>query len=77
MIESALDQAFDAFRIEAESLAETAKVLDREQMRRAVEALPIKADFVGKNVPTSKREAIAVRFTETDGRDEVVLQEME
>ena len=39
MIENALNQAFDAFRIEAESLAETAKVLDREQMRRAVEAL--------------------------------------
>ena len=39
MIESALDQAFDAFRIEAESLAETAKVLDREQMRLAVVAL--------------------------------------
>ncbi len=39
MIESALDQAFDSFRIEAESLAETAKVLDREEMQRAVEAL--------------------------------------
>ena len=39
MIENALDQAFDAFRIEAESLAETAKVLDRDQLRRAVVAL--------------------------------------
>lgn len=39
MIENSLNQAFDAFRIEAESLAETAKVLDREQMRRAVIAL--------------------------------------
>ena len=39
MMESALNQAFDTFRIEAESLAETAKVLDREEMRRAVEAL--------------------------------------
>ena len=39
MMESALNQAFDAFRIEAESLAETAKVLDREEMRKAVEAL--------------------------------------
>ena len=39
--------------------------------------LPIKADFVGKNVPTSRREAIAVRFVETDGADQVVLQEME
>ena len=39
MMESSLNQAFDAFRIEAESLAETAKVLDREEMRKAVEAL--------------------------------------
>ena len=39
MMESSLNQAFDAFRIEAESLAETAKVLDREQMKKAVEAL--------------------------------------
>lgn len=39
MMESALNQAFDAFRIEAESLLETAKVLDREEMRRAVEVL--------------------------------------
>ena len=46
MIESALDQAFDAFRIEAESLAETAKVLDREQMRLAVVALA-KAERIG------------------------------
>ncbi|MBO5207080.1 MAG: SIS domain-containing protein [Clostridia bacterium] len=38
-MESALNQAFDAFRIEAESLLETAKVLDREEMRRAVEVL--------------------------------------
>ncbi len=39
MMESALNQAFDAFRTEAESLLETAKVLDREEMRRAVEVL--------------------------------------
>ena len=39
MMESALDQAFASFAIEAESLAETAKVLDREEMRRAVIAL--------------------------------------
>ena len=39
MIESALNQAYDAFRIEAESLLETAKVLDREEMKKAVIAL--------------------------------------
>jgi pyrimidine operon attenuation protein/uracil phosphoribosyltransferase len=35
--------------------------------------LPIRADYVGKNVPTSSDEEIAVRLIETDGRDEVVL----
>ena len=39
MMEGALNQAFDAFAIEAESIMETAKVLDREEMRKAVEAL--------------------------------------
>jgi len=39
MIEGALNQAFDAFRIEAESILETAKVLDRDEMRKAVEAI--------------------------------------
>ncbi len=38
-MENSLNYAFDTFRIEAESLAETAKVLDREEVRRAVEAL--------------------------------------
>jgi pyrimidine operon attenuation protein/uracil phosphoribosyltransferase len=36
--------------------------------------LPIKADFVGKNVPTSARERIDVRFQEEGGNDEVALQ---
>ncbi|MBI3997947.1 MAG: bifunctional pyr operon transcriptional regulator/uracil phosphoribosyltransferase PyrR [Armatimonadetes bacterium] len=37
--------------------------------------LPIRPDYVGKNVPTSAREHVAVRLVETDGRDEVVIQE--
>jgi pyrimidine operon attenuation protein/uracil phosphoribosyltransferase len=36
--------------------------------------LPIKADYVGKNVPTSRRESIQVRLQEVDGHDEVVIQ---
>ncbi len=36
--------------------------------------LPIKADFIGKNVPTSMRERIEVRFQEEGGKDEVTLQ---
>ena len=35
--------------------------------------LPIRADYVGKNVPTSLGERIHVRLAETDGIDEVVL----
>ena len=35
--------------------------------------LPIRADYVGKNVPTSLNEEIEVRVSETDGADEVVL----
>lgn len=35
--------------------------------------LPIRADYVGKNVPTSLAEHIQVRLVETDGVDEVLL----
>jgi pyrimidine operon attenuation protein/uracil phosphoribosyltransferase len=35
--------------------------------------LPIRPDYVGKNVPTARQEEVAVRLAETDGRDEVVL----
>jgi len=35
--------------------------------------LPIRADHVGKNVPTSLRESVRVRLTETDGADEVLI----
>ena len=39
MINNAIEQGFDTFRIEAESLLETAKVLDRGEFTRAVEVL--------------------------------------
>ena len=35
--------------------------------------LPIRADFVGKNVPTSKGEDVEVRIIEVDGVDEVII----
>ncbi len=35
--------------------------------------LPIRADFVGKNIPSSKTEEIKVLLTETDGMDEVFI----
>lgn len=36
---------------------------------------PIKPDFVGKNIPTSKNEVVAVRLMETDGENAVLLFE--
>jgi pyrimidine operon attenuation protein/uracil phosphoribosyltransferase len=36
--------------------------------------LPIKADFVGKNVPTAPAESVRVKIAETEGDDQVVLQ---
>jgi pyrimidine operon attenuation protein / uracil phosphoribosyltransferase len=35
--------------------------------------LPIRADYVGKNLPTSRIEQVEVRLKETDGSDEVVI----
>ncbi len=37
--------------------------------------LPIKADYVGKNVPTSLKETVTVRLAETDGADEVSVNQ--
>ena len=36
--------------------------------------LPIKADYVGKNLPTASEESVQVRLIEIDGEDEVVLE---
>ena len=36
--------------------------------------LPIRADYVGKNIPTSRREQVQVRLAESDGVDEVVIE---
>jgi pyrimidine operon attenuation protein/uracil phosphoribosyltransferase len=36
--------------------------------------LPIKADFIGKNLPTSVTEKVIVRFKEQDQTDEVVIE---
>ena len=35
--------------------------------------LPIKANYVGKNTPSSRHEQIKVRLKEIDGRDEVII----
>jgi pyrimidine operon attenuation protein/uracil phosphoribosyltransferase len=35
--------------------------------------MPIRADYVGKNIPSARHEDIRVRLVETDGRDEVAI----
>ena len=37
--------------------------------------LPIRADYVGKNIPTAQNETVEVRLEEVDGKDEVVIVE--
>jgi len=39
--------------------------------------LPIRADYIGKNVPTSKKELIHVKMSEIDGEDGVVIMEIQ
>ena len=36
--------------------------------------LPIKADYVGKNLPTASSQSVQVHLTEIDGHDEVEIQ---
>jgi pyrimidine operon attenuation protein/uracil phosphoribosyltransferase len=66
---AALDALIDLGRPKAIQLA---VIVDRGHRE-----LPIRADYVGKNVPTSKREIIGVRVQEIDGEDCVVIKEME
>jgi pyrimidine operon attenuation protein/uracil phosphoribosyltransferase len=35
--------------------------------------MPIREDYVGKNIPSARHEDIQVRLVETDGRDEVAI----
>ncbi|MCK4809892.1 MAG: bifunctional pyr operon transcriptional regulator/uracil phosphoribosyltransferase PyrR [Candidatus Omnitrophica bacterium] len=42
---------------------------------RGYRELPIRADFVGKNIPTSKNELVELRLEEIDKNDEVVILE--
>jgi pyrimidine operon attenuation protein/uracil phosphoribosyltransferase len=36
--------------------------------------LPIRADYVGKNLPTSRHQQVQVRIVELDGVDDVILE---
>ena len=64
-VRAALDELIDFGRPRAIQLV---VIVDRGHRE-----LPIKADYVGKNLPTSRAESVSVRLAETDGCDEVVI----
>lgn len=66
-IRAALDALIDFGR---PSAIELVVLVDRGHRE-----LPIKADYVGKNVPTSLSESVQVRLEEVEGLDEVVIQD--
>lgn len=66
-VRAALDALIDLGRPEGIQLA---VLIDRGHRE-----LPIRPDYVGKNLPTSSREHVAVRLQEIDGVDEVVIEE--
>jgi pyrimidine operon attenuation protein/uracil phosphoribosyltransferase len=68
-VRAAMDAIIDFGRPRAIQLA---VVIDRGHRE-----LPIRADYVGKNVPTSRRETIGVKLAELDGVDSVVINEVE
>lgn len=64
-VRAALDALMDLGRPRSVQLA---VLIDRGHRE-----LPIRADYVGKNLPTAAHESVQVRLRERDGRDEVVL----
>ena len=65
-VRAALDALKDLGRPRAVQLA---VLVDRGHRE-----LPIRADYVGKNIPTSQAEQVKVLLAEIDGRDEVLLR---
>jgi pyrimidine operon attenuation protein/uracil phosphoribosyltransferase len=66
-VRAALDALIDLGRPQAIQLV---VLVDRGHRE-----LPIKADYVGKNLPTSRGESVQVRLEEVDGDDEVVIND--
>ncbi len=67
-IRAAMDALVDFGRPQAIRLA---VLVDRGHRE-----LPIRADHVGKNVPTSREESVRVRLEETDGEDAVEIERL-
>lgn len=68
-IRAALDALIDMGRPKVIQLA---VLVDRGHRE-----LPIRADYVGKNVPTAGKEVVSVQISAVDGQDQVVLKEMQ
>jgi pyrimidine operon attenuation protein/uracil phosphoribosyltransferase len=68
-IRAALDAIIDLGR---PKMVQLAILIDRGHRE-----LPIRPDYIGKNLPTSRREVVAVRMKEHDGEDRVVIEEPE
>jgi pyrimidine operon attenuation protein/uracil phosphoribosyltransferase len=66
-IRAAIDAIFDYGR---PPLVELAVLVDRGHRE-----LPIRPDYVGKNLPTSRSQRVTVHLEEIDGADEVVLED--
>ncbi len=66
-IRAAMDALIDFGR---PMLIQLAVLIDRGHRE-----LPIRADFVGKNLPSSLWEAVSVNLTEKNGKDEVLIEE--
>jgi pyrimidine operon attenuation protein/uracil phosphoribosyltransferase len=65
-VRAALDELIDFGR---PARIELAVLVDRGHRE-----LPIKADYVGKNVPTSVKQSVQVRLQEIDGVDEILIE---
>lgn len=65
-VRSAIDELIDFGR---PAKIELAVLVDRGHRE-----LPIRPDYVGKNIPTSKEQNVRVNLMEMDGRDEVVVE---
>ena len=58
---------------ELNSFGRASKVQLAVLVDRGHRELPIKADFIGKNIPTHEGEHVEVNLSETDGKDSVFL----
>ncbi|MBN2143371.1 MAG: bifunctional pyr operon transcriptional regulator/uracil phosphoribosyltransferase PyrR [Candidatus Aureabacteria bacterium] len=65
-VRAALDELMDFGRPDRILLA---VLIDRGHRE-----LPIRPDFVGKNIPTHEQDSIRLHLSESDGKDEVILQ---